>query len=88
VQRGVGVRFLSMGPIKAHYDVHIFHPDAENLKNKIGGESVDIIANKKEALSGIFETDNDHHSPFFWTRNHYLSLPIAIVFVMTSIIIF
>jgi hypothetical protein len=60
-----------MGPMALHYDIQIFHPDVEYLKDKLGGESIDIIADKKEALAGIFETDNVHHSPFIWTRNHW-----------------
>jgi sugar-specific transcriptional regulator TrmB len=71
IQRGVGVRFISMGPMDLHYDIQIFHPEVEYLKDKLGGESIDIIADKKEALAGIFETDNVHHSPFIWTRNHW-----------------
>jgi len=71
IQRGVVVRFISMGSMELHYDIQIFHPDFENLKDKLGGESIDIIADKAEALSGIFETDNIHHSPFIWTRNHW-----------------
>lgn len=70
-QRGVGVRFISMGAMQLHYDMQIFHPDAENLKDKLGGESIDIIADKEEALAGIFETNNVQHSPFIWTRNHW-----------------
>jgi len=71
VQRGVVVRFISMGQMELHHDIQVFHPDRHNLKEKIGGESLDIIADKKEALAGIFERDNLHHSPFIWTRNHW-----------------
>jgi hypothetical protein len=71
IERGVGIRFISMGPMEFHYDIQIFHPEMENLKDKLGGESVDIIADKKEALAGIFETDKVHQSPFIWTRNHW-----------------
>jgi sugar-specific transcriptional regulator TrmB len=71
VRRGVVVRFIAMGPMEPQYDIQIFHPGLDNLKHKIGGESIDIIADKKEALAGIFETDNPHHSPFIWTRNHW-----------------
>ncbi len=71
IQRGVGVRLISMGPMELRYDIQIFHPSIEDLKDKLGGESIDIIADKKEALAGIFETDNIHHSPFIWTRNHW-----------------
>jgi sugar-specific transcriptional regulator TrmB len=71
IQRGVGVRFISMGSMELRYDLQIFHPNMEDLKDKLGGESIDVIADKKEALAGIFETDNIHHSPFIWTRNHW-----------------
>jgi sugar-specific transcriptional regulator TrmB len=71
IQRGVGVRFISMGSMDLHYDIQIFHPDVDHIKDKLGGESIDIIADKIEALAGIFEADNVHHSPFIWTRNHW-----------------
>jgi hypothetical protein len=67
----VGVRFIAMGRMKLQYDIQIFHPDLDRLEEKLGGESIDMIADKKEALSGIFETDNADHSPFIWTRNHW-----------------
>jgi hypothetical protein len=69
--RGVGVRCICMGPMELHYDIQIFHPEADSLREKLGGESIDLIADKKEALSGIFETDNVQYSPFIWTRNHW-----------------
>jgi sugar-specific transcriptional regulator TrmB len=71
VQRGVVVRLICMGPMPLHYDIQIYHPGIDALKEKIGGESLDIIADKKEALAGIFESNNLHHSPFIWTRNHW-----------------
>ena len=71
IHRGVGVRFISMGSMDLHYDIQIFHPDFEHLKEKLGGESLDIVADKQEALAGIFETSNINKSPFIWTRNHW-----------------
>ena len=71
IQRGVGVRFISMGSMDLQYDIQILHPDVEQLKDKLGGESIDIIADRKEALAGIFETNHVHKSPFIWTRNHW-----------------
>jgi len=47
------------------------HPDAEELIQKIGGESVDIIADKSEALVGMFELGKEDLSPFIWTRNKW-----------------
>jgi sugar-specific transcriptional regulator TrmB len=71
VHRGVVVRFISMGPMASVYDIQVFHPDVEHIKDKLGGESIDIIADKSEAIAGIFETDNMNRSPFIWTRNHW-----------------
>jgi hypothetical protein len=34
-------------------------------------KATDIIADKTEAIAGIFETDNVNRSPFIWTRNHW-----------------
>jgi sugar-specific transcriptional regulator TrmB len=71
IRRGVGVRFIAMGPMALAYDLQVFHPEAEQLKDKLGGESIDIIADKKEALAGIFITGSADQSPFIWTRNHW-----------------
>ena len=71
IHRGVVVRFISMGPMASVYDIQVFHPDVDHIKNKLGGESIDIIADKAEAIAGIFETDNVNRSPFIWTRNHW-----------------
>lgn len=71
IHRGVVVRFISMGPMPSVYDIQVFHPDVDHIKDKLRGESIDIIADKAEAIAGIFETDNMNRSPFIWTRNHW-----------------
>lgn len=71
IHRGVVVRFISMGPMALVYDIQVFHPDVDHIKNRLGGESIDIIADKSEAIAGIFETGNVNRSPFIWTRNHW-----------------
>jgi HTH-type transcriptional regulator, sugar sensing transcriptional regulator len=70
-RRGVIIRFISMGQMASTYDIQVFHPDFDNIRRKIGGESIDIIADKAEAIAGIFEIGNVNHSPFIWTRNHW-----------------
>jgi len=71
IRRGVVIRFISMGPMELVYDIQVFHPDVGQIKNRLGGESIDIIADKSEAIAGIFETGNVNRSPFIWTRNHW-----------------
>ncbi len=67
--KGVGVRFVSMGGIPLTFEHQVIHPDSEDLSEKIGGESIDIIADKSEALVGIFESGQEDVSPVIWTRN-------------------
>ncbi|MEE4253155.1 MAG: helix-turn-helix domain-containing protein [Desulfuromusa sp.] len=69
--RGVGIRYVCMGPMPHDFRIQIEHPNAEELIQKIGGESVDIIADKSEALVGMFEQGKEDLSPFIWTRNKW-----------------
>jgi len=69
MHRGVGVRFIAMGEVPRITDIQVVHPDADGLRERIGGESIDIIADKAEALVGVFETGAPDQSPIIWTRN-------------------
>jgi len=71
VSRGVGVRMVSMGTMPITYDIQVIHPHAENLLETVGGESIDIIADKSEALVGVFETGQKDTAPIIWTRNRW-----------------
>ncbi len=70
-ERGVGIRYVCMGPMSHNFKIQIDHPNSDTLIKKIGGESVDIIADKEEALVGMFETGKENLSPFIWTRNKW-----------------
>ena len=70
-KKGVKIRYIAMGKIETKFDIQVTHPDNENLQNTIGGRSIDIITDKREALVGIFETDNEDSSPINWTRNRW-----------------
>ena len=69
--RGVGIRYICMGSMPHNFKIQVEHPDARELIKKIGGESVDIIADKAEALIGMFEQGKEDLSPFIWTRNKW-----------------
>ena len=70
-KRGVKIRYIAMGQIPLICDIQVVHPACENIMKKIGGESIDIIADKAEALTGIFEQDKENASPVIWTRNKW-----------------
>lgn len=70
-KRGVKIRYIAMGKIPKKFDIQVMHPDHEHLQQIIGGRSIEVIIDKKEALVGIFETDNENSSPINWTRNQW-----------------
>ncbi|MEA3543751.1 MAG: helix-turn-helix domain-containing protein [Thermodesulfobacteriota bacterium] len=69
--RGVGIRYICMGLMPHNFEIQIEHPDVDELISKIGGESVDLIADKQEALIGMFELGKEDLSPFIWTKNKW-----------------
>ena len=69
--RGVGVRYISMGDTPLTFDIQVVHPEPDRLLESIGGRSFDIIADRSEALVGIFEEGNEDLSPINWTRNRW-----------------
>ncbi len=70
-QRGVDIRYIAMGEMPLTFAVQVTHPDSEKLIYTLGGRSLDVIADKKEALVGIFEKGSEDRSPISWTRNHW-----------------
>lgn len=69
--RGVSIRYIAMGDVPDRFEIQVTHPDKDDLIAKIGGRSFDIIADRQEALVGIFETGNEDESPINWTRNQW-----------------
>lgn len=68
---GVGIRYIAMGSIPLLFDIQVQHPNGDDLIQNIGGRSFDIIADKSEALVGIFELGQEAQSPINWTRNRW-----------------
>jgi len=69
--RGVGIRYIAMGSMAPGFEIQVTHPDADHLVTTIGGRSFDVIADKSEALVGIFEEGQEDISPINWTRNRW-----------------
>jgi sugar-specific transcriptional regulator TrmB len=69
--RGVGIRYIAMGAMPQSFEIQVTHPDADHLLETIGGRSFDVIADKSEALVGIFEEGRQDVSPINWTRNRW-----------------
>jgi len=69
--RGVNIRYIAMGKIPMKFEVMVMHPDHEHLQQTIGGRSIEVITDKREALVGVFETGHEDLSPINWTRNQW-----------------
>jgi sugar-specific transcriptional regulator TrmB len=69
--RGVGVRLIAMGAIPPVFKIQVSHPEEAGLYDKLGGETIDIIADRAEALVGMFERERPDQSPVIWTRNRW-----------------
>ncbi len=70
-ERGVGVRLIAMGDIPPVFDIQVSHPEVAGLYAKLGGETIDIIVDREEALVGMFEAERPGQSPVIWTRNRW-----------------
>ncbi len=70
-KRGVKIRYVAMGEIPKKFDIQVLHPNQEYLEQTIGGRSIEVIADKKEALVGVFATGNEDTSTINWTRNQW-----------------
>ena len=67
--RGVGIRYIAMGEIPPTFDIQVIHPNSDSVVKTIGGCSFDVISDRAEALSGIFETGMEETSDINWSRN-------------------
>ncbi len=70
-KRGVAIRYIAMGKMALTFEVQVIHPDTDKLVETIGGRSFDVIADRSEALVGIFESGKEDSSPISWTRNRW-----------------
>ena len=71
VARGVVIRYIAMGEMPLTFDIQVIHPESESVIKTIGGCSFDVISDRAEALSGIFETGAEETSAINWSRNSW-----------------
>ncbi|MEW6263956.1 MAG: helix-turn-helix domain-containing protein [Thermodesulfobacteriota bacterium] len=70
-ERGLAVRCVLMGPPVRPYRVQVVHPEWDKIQAGIGGRSLDLIVDKREALVGVFETGREDDSAMNWTTNRW-----------------
>ena len=69
--RGVSVKYVSLGPPPSPFPLQVMHPEAEKLHVQLGGRPIDLVVDKREALAGMFEANDENNSAINWTRNRW-----------------
>ena len=69
--RGVAIRFVSLGPPPSSFTVQVVHPEYEKLEDLLGGRSLDLVVDRSEALTGSLEGEFDDQYTVNWTRNKW-----------------
>jgi|WetSurMetagenome_2_1015567.scaffolds.fasta_scaffold324306_1 HTH-type transcriptional regulator, sugar sensing transcriptional regulator len=71
-ERGVEVKFISMGvpPIALKYQ--IIHPESENICKLLDGRVMEVITDKQQILIGMLKHGQEDKSPVNWTKSYYL----------------
>jgi sugar-specific transcriptional regulator TrmB len=72
VSRGVQVKYISLGPPPAFFDLQIIHPESEKIEASLGGRTLEMIKDRDEILTGLFEKGKEDRSPISWTKNRWL----------------
>jgi sugar-specific transcriptional regulator TrmB len=70
-ERGVEVKYISMGPPLNRFQFQVVHPGSKEIKASHGGRVFDIVRDKVEILVGMFERNKEDDSPINWAKNHW-----------------
>ncbi len=68
-QRQVQVKYISMGEPPSIFDLQVIHPGFDEIERELNGRTFDIVVDRKEALVGLFENDNEPSTS--WAKNHW-----------------
>ena len=68
-KRDVQVKYISMGVPESIFDLQVIHPGVDKIERELNGRTFDIVADRKEALVGLFENDNEPSTS--WAKNHW-----------------
>lgn len=75
-ERGVLVKYVSMGPPRTEFELQVVHPVTDEILHSHQGRVFDLVRDKIEILVGLFERDREDESPINWARNHWFVMAI------------
>jgi HTH-type transcriptional regulator, sugar sensing transcriptional regulator len=70
--RGVEVKYVSMGPPVTKFEIQVVHPEAEAARRLQNGRVFDVVVDRIEVLVGLFEEAREDESPINWGKNHWM----------------
>ena len=69
--RGIEIKYISMGSPADHFDLQVVHPEADRIEKNLGGRSFDLVVDREELLVGMFETGREDQAQVNWAKNHW-----------------
>jgi sugar-specific transcriptional regulator TrmB len=75
-QRGVEVKYVSMGSPRTPFQYQVIHPGTEDILSEHHGRVFDVVRDKTEILVGMFERGAEDASPINWAKNHWFVMAI------------
>jgi len=69
--RGVALRYLAMGQPPGCFEVEAAHPEAEALEHTTGGRFFDLVADRREVLSGVIDAGDLENAAVKWSRSRW-----------------
>ena len=75
-QRGVEVKYVSMGTPRTVFQYQVIHPGTEGIRSEHHGRVFDVVKDKTEILVGMFERGAEDASPINWAKNHWFVMAI------------
>lgn len=74
--RGVEIKYVSMGPPLNRFPLQVVHPDPNEIRHLHVGRVFDLVRDKVEILVGMFEQGKEDLSPINWAKNHWFVMAI------------
>jgi len=70
-QRGVEIKYVSMGKPATPFELQVIHPDTDRVETSHGGRVFNVVRDKIEILVGVFKHDRENDSSINWAKNHW-----------------
>lgn len=71
--RGVTIKYVSLGPAPVVFDFQVIHPDIESLYQVMNGRSINLVVDEQEVITGRLDEGPGKKTSSAWAKNHWLA---------------